>query len=112
MYTHFKDNLEQASYTRETFDLLISQIDSVYKVISNVKSELVNVNETLPELEYSTQNLVSISQQTFASAEQMMHASEKQLEKVKSNDEEGSRLILLSDSLKKITDEYELPSKS
>lgn len=110
MYIHFKDNWEQATYTRETFDLLISQINSVYNVISNVRKELVHVNETLPELEYSTQNLVSISQQTFTSAEQMMHASERQLEKVKSNDEEGRRLISLSHSLKKMTDDYVLPS--
>ena len=45
MYSHFTLHMDQASNSRESFDLLINQIDSVTSVLANIEATLFGVNE-------------------------------------------------------------------
>ena len=111
MLTNFQSNLITVSSSRKSFDILMKEIEEVSGVIESAQNELSLLNMTLPKMEEATEHFVSISQQTSASSEHMMIASEKQLTKVKMNQEEGIRLIDLSELLKKLTKEFQYTNK-
>jgi methyl-accepting chemotaxis protein len=106
MLKNFQSKLTTVASSRKSFDLLLREIEEVNGMIENAQDELSLLNVTLPQMEAATENFVSISQQTYASSEHMMHASEQQLTKIKMNQEEGIRLIQLSELLKKLTKEF------
>ncbi|KAB2338532.1 methyl-accepting chemotaxis protein [Cytobacillus depressus] len=106
MLIHFQSHLETASISRKSFDLLMLEIAAVSEMIQQAQSELVGLNTTLPKMESATEYFVSISQETFASAEQVVEASEKQMIKVQKNHEAGEKLQDLSLSLAKLNSEF------
>lgn len=107
-------NLESKFITveesRKSFDVLMREIEEVSGMIENSQKQLSLLNETLPTMESATENFVSISQQTYESSEHMLNASELQQAKVKMNQEEGNRLIELSNLLKRLTNEFQFNS--
>ncbi|MEH7124545.1 methyl-accepting chemotaxis protein [Bacillus sp. JJ1532] len=106
MLVHFQSHLETASVSRKSFDLLMLEIAAVSEMIRHAQGELVGLNDTLPKMESVTENFVSVSQETFASAEQVVEASQKQMIKMKKNHESGEKLKELSQSLAELNAEF------
>jgi len=107
MFINFESKLITVEESRKSFDVLMREIEEVSELIENSQKQLSLLIETLPMMEAATENFVSISQQTYASSEHMLNASELQQVKVKMNQEEGNRLIELSDLLKRLTKEFQ-----
>ncbi|MBU8879402.1 methyl-accepting chemotaxis protein [Bacillus sp. FJAT-29790] len=106
MLDNFQTHHQIASASRKSFDLLMLEIEDVSEMIEKAQNELIGLNNALPKMESSTENFVSVSQQTFASAEQMISASQKQMIKVKRSHEAGERLTELSQSLDELNSEF------
>ncbi|MCQ6273666.1 methyl-accepting chemotaxis protein [Bacillus sp. V3B] len=110
MLKNFQSKLTTVTSSRKSFDLLLREIKEVSGMIENAQDELSLLNVALPQMEAATESFGSISQQTYASSEHMMHASKQQVTKIKMNQEEGVRLIELSELLKKLTKEFQYTS--
>lgn len=108
---NFQKNLEVASKSRQSFDVLMVDIEQVNEVIAGVQQELLTLNNNLPKMEASSEYFVSMSQQTLASAEQMIHISEEEMKKVQISYEAGRKLIDLSQALSKLTYEFQFSQK-
>lgn len=108
---NFQKNLEVASKSRQSFDVLMVDIEQVNEVIAGVQQELLALNNNLPKMEASSEYFVSMSQQTLASAEQMIHISEEEMKKVQISYEAGRKLIDLSQALSKLTYEFQFSQK-
>ncbi|WNS74312.1 methyl-accepting chemotaxis protein [Bacillus sp. DTU_2020_1000418_1_SI_GHA_SEK_038] len=106
MLVHFQSHLETASVSKKSFDVLMLEIAAVSEMIRHAQGELVGLNDTLPKMEAAAENFVSVSQETFASAEQVVEASHKQMIKVRKNHEAGEKLKELSQSLAKLNAEF------
>ena len=108
MFNRFQTHLKTASKSRETFDELLLEIEAVSSMIKKAEHELIGLNYALPKMESVTENSVSVSQQTLASAEQMMMASQKQRMKVKKSHEVGGKLTQLSQSLESLNSKFKI----
>ncbi|SFA95996.1 MULTISPECIES: methyl-accepting chemotaxis protein [unclassified Bacillus (in: firmicutes)] len=108
MLLRFKDHQKIAIESKSAFDQLMIKILSVSELIGNVQNDLIELKETLPSIENSTENFVSIAQQTLASAEEILSSSEEQMTTIRSNYETGKRLNEISTSLTKLTDGFQL----
>lgn len=106
MMNNFQSHVKTASASRESFDQLMLEIAMVSKMIEKAQGELTGLNLLLPRIESATENYVSVSQETLASAEQMMIASERQIIKMKQSHEAGERLTELSQSLAMLNEEF------
>ncbi|WP_066294650.1 methyl-accepting chemotaxis protein [Bacillus sp. FJAT-29937] len=106
MLVHFQSHLETATISRKSFDVLMREIAAVSEMIRHVQGKLVGLNDTLPKMESVTENFVSVSQETFASAEQVVEASQKQMIKMRKNHESGEKLKELSQSLAELNEEF------
>lgn len=108
MFSRFQTHLETASESRESFEQLMLEIEAVSSMIKQAEHGLIRLNTTLPKMESATENFVSVSQQTLASAEQMMTASQKQKIKVKKSHEVGGKLTQLSQSLEALNSKFKI----
>ncbi|MBS4191310.1 methyl-accepting chemotaxis protein [Bacillus sp. FJAT-49705] len=106
MLGNFQSHLETASASRKSFDSLMIEIEKVSGMIKNAQNELVTLNHAMPKMESSAENFVSVSQQTLASAEQMLEASQRQMNNVRMNHQTGEKLKDLSQSLAKHSSEF------
>ncbi|MDE3839619.1 methyl-accepting chemotaxis protein [Bacillus methanolicus] len=106
MVTNVKSYIDTATTSQKAFDSLMLEIEAVSGMIMGVQEELNVLNETLPKMEKTSENFVSVSQETLASAEEMMAASHEQMEKVKKSHAAGEQLTKLSESLEKITRQF------
>lgn len=106
MMNNFQTHIKTASASKESFDQLMTEITMVSKMIEQAQGELAGLNFILPKMESATENYVSVSQETLASAEQMMEASQRQIVKMKQNHEAGERLTELSQSLAMLNAEF------
>ncbi|KOP83462.1 chemotaxis protein [Bacillus sp. FJAT-21945] len=106
MMNNFQSHVQTASASKESFDQLMLEIAMVSKMIEKAQGELAGLNLLLPKIESATENYVSVSQETVASAEQMMKASERQMIKMKQSHEAGERLTDLSQSLAMLNAEF------
>nr|WP_257987842.1 methyl-accepting chemotaxis protein [Bacillus sp. V33-4] len=106
MLTGLESHLNNASVSRQTFDSLMLEIEAVNEMIANVQALLSGLNDTLPKMEQASESFVFVSQQTVASAEEMMSASKQQMEKVKLSHSAGEKLMTLSDELSELTKHY------
>lgn len=111
MLDNFQTHLETASASRKSFDQLLQEIEDVSLMIEKAENELMVLNAALPKMESAAENFVSVSQQTVASAEQMISASEKQKTNVMKSHEAGGRLTELSLSLNKLNSEFTTKNK-
>lgn len=106
MMNNFQSHVKTASASKESFDQLMLEITMVSKMIEKAQGELSGLNLLLPKIESATENYVSVSQETLASAEQMMKVSERQMVKMKQSHEAGERLTDLSQSLAMLNAEF------
>ncbi len=106
MMNNFQSHVKTASASKESFDQLMLEIAMVSKMIEKAQAELTGLNFLLPRIELATENYVSVSQETLASAEQMMKTSERQIIKMKQSHEAGERLTELSQSLAMLNEEF------
>ncbi|MGD6876577.1 methyl-accepting chemotaxis protein [Bacillus infantis] len=99
MQENFEIHLEAAEKSWNTFDVLMREISSVSMMIKESEKGLAVLNGILPEAEATAEGFASVSQETLASAEQMISASDEQAAKTKKSHDAGESLISLSGSL-------------
>jgi len=68
-----------------------------------MQTELEDLKGNLPQLEQAADHFSSISQETLASAQEMLATSENQIQQMESTDAIGLKLNHLSKSLSSIT---------
>lgn len=98
--------LKMADTSKQSFDLLMHEITDVSNRIKQMQTELTGITKELPQLELSANNLASVSQETLASSEEMVAASENQMEQMEGTNEIGNKLLKLSNSLAETTSKY------
>ncbi|MBD8068601.1 methyl-accepting chemotaxis protein [Bacillus sp. PS06] len=106
MLNKIKINLITANDSKISFDELMIEIENVSTSLLEMRVELKDLKETLPQLEEATLSFTSISQETLASTEQMLGTSNDQIEKMESTHEIGLKLTKLSTSLSQITKQF------
>lgn len=106
MLTKVKNNLTIADRSKQSFDDLMVQITTVSKKINVVQHELFDFQNTLPELEMATTALSSVSQETLASAEEMLAISDQQMSRMEDTHQVGETLTNTSKQLSAITKRF------
>ncbi len=100
--------LSKANHAKQSFDALMKQIARISKNLAHMKNDLEQLNETLPAMEKSTLEFVSVSQQTLASTEQMLSSSAEQVSQMKDMYQTGLKLTDLAKSLEKLTKNFQV----
>jgi methyl-accepting chemotaxis protein len=106
MLTNFQNHLHKALSSQQAFDKLMIEINSLHSMNDHIQIGLKDLNNQLPKMESSTEDFVSISQQTLVSAEQMSSASDTQMERMKKSHHKGEELTELANELAKLTGEF------
>jgi methyl-accepting chemotaxis protein len=106
MHTNFQNHLHTALSSQQAFDKLMNEIKSLHSMNDHIQIGLKDLNNHLPKMESSTEDFVSISQQTLVSAEQMSSASDLQMERMKESYHKGEQLTKLANELAKLTGEF------
>ncbi|WLR54682.1 methyl-accepting chemotaxis protein [Mesobacillus subterraneus] len=112
MHTKINTNLSMASSSQTSFDELMNGISAVSTKLHSMQGELENLENTLPQLAEGADSFLSVSQETLASAEEMLLASEVQVERMEATDAIGMKLNSLAESLSKITSQFRLEGKA
>ena len=99
MLSKIKNNLQMANESKISFDELMQEISEVSERLQRIQGELKDLKGILPNLEQSADHFISVSQETLASAEDMLISSENQITQMESTDEIGLKLNQLSQSL-------------
>jgi methyl-accepting chemotaxis protein len=108
MLSKMKSNLTLANSSKLTFDELMKEIGDVNENMKVMQGKLKELEYILPELEQSADGLLSVSQETSASSDEMLAASENQIEQMEGNHHIGKHLNELSQSLSAITSKFHL----
>ncbi|MCA1318974.1 methyl-accepting chemotaxis protein [Bacillus tianshenii] len=108
MLSKTKSNLSLANSSKLTFDELMKEIDGVNENMKVMQGKLKELEYILPELEQSADGLLSVSQETSASSDEMLAASENQIGQMEGNHHIGKHLNELSQSLSAITSRFHL----
>jgi methyl-accepting chemotaxis protein len=106
--TKIKTNLTTASESKVSFDQLMKEIESVSGKIIGVQQKLQDLQLTLPELEQATNNFASVSQETLASAEEMLAISDEHISQMENTNQIGLKLTDTSKSLSNMTKKFKL----
>jgi methyl-accepting chemotaxis protein len=101
-----KDTLVTASKSKVSFDELMQEISEVIVKIQNMQGELAELQQVLPQLENTTVGIVSISQETLSSTEQMLATSDGQINQMEKTHQIGMKLTELSNSLSSKTKRF------
>ncbi|AXI08356.1 methyl-accepting chemotaxis protein [Oceanobacillus zhaokaii] len=96
-------NISMANQSKESFDELMKEITEVTAKLEGMQGELHHFGELLPNLEVTAEEFASISQETLASAEEMLSSSEHQYKQMENTHQIGLKLTGLSKSLSGIT---------
>jgi methyl-accepting chemotaxis protein len=112
MHSKIKTNLSMASSSQTSFDELMNGISVVSTKLHSMQGELENLENTLPYLAEGADSFLSVSQETLASAEEMLIASEVQVEQMEATDAIGMKLNSLAESLSEITNQFSLEGKA
>lgn len=99
-------NIDIANGSKASFDELMQEILAVSHQLQDIQSNLATVKEVIPNLEDSTNNFDSISQETLASADEMLSTSHQQYEGTERNALIGRELITLSKTLDQMTKQF------
>jgi len=105
-----QNHLEVAGKSRLSFDQLVDEIGKVNEILSETRHSLHTLDDWLPKMEQSAENFLSVSQETFASAEQMQSVAKVQMEQIRETHAIGLTLMELSKSLKSTTNKFQLKS--
>lgn len=108
MLSKMKSNLTLANSSKLTFDELMKEIGDVNENMKVMQGKLKELEYILPELEQSADGLLSVSQETSASSDEMLAASENQIDQMEGNHHIGKHLNELSNSLSAITSRFHL----
>lgn len=108
MHDKIKDNLHTANLSKVTFDELMSEMEEVSENLTVINGDLKGWQEFLPNLESATDSLLSVSQETSASSEEMLSASENQVMQMEYTNEIGKKLNAHSKSLSVIAARFEI----
>jgi methyl-accepting chemotaxis protein len=105
-----QNHLEVAGKSRLSFDQLVNEIGKVNEILSETRHSLHTLDDWLPKMEQSAENFLSVSQETFASAEQMQSVAKVQMEQIRETHTIGLTLMELSESLKTTTNKFQFKS--
>lgn len=105
-----QNHLEVAGKSRLSFDQLVDEIGKVNVILSETRHSLHTLDDWLPKMEQSAENFLSVSQETFASAEQMQSVAKVQMEQIRETHAIGLTLMELSESLKSTTNKFQFKS--
>ncbi|MEK5325049.1 methyl-accepting chemotaxis protein [Aeribacillus sp. FSL M8-0254] len=105
-----QNHLEVADKSRLSFDQLVDEIGKVNEILSETRHSLHTLDDWLPKMEQSAENFLSVSQETFASAEQMQSVAKVQMEQIRETHAIGLTLMELSESLKSTTNKFQFKS--
>ena len=108
MLSKIKNNLQMANESKISFDELMQEISEVSERLQRMQGELKDLKGILPNLEQSADHFISVSQETLASAEDMLISSENQITQMESTDEIGLKLNELSQSLWAMTQRFQV----
>ncbi|XQY90721.1 methyl-accepting chemotaxis protein [Metabacillus sp. HB246100] len=108
MLISIQEHLSVAEDSKESFDQLMKEIANVNQKLSGMKENLQELNQSVPMMEESSEHFVSISQETLASAEQMLTSSEDQMIQINRTHEIGRILTDLSKSLSESTKQFKV----
>ncbi|WP_245308250.1 methyl-accepting chemotaxis protein [Halalkalibacter urbisdiaboli] len=108
MLTKTKTNLGMANESKDSFDELMQEISGVSSNLKGMKQELNVLKDILPELEQASLSFCSVSQETSASAEEMLATSESQIQQVETTHQIGLKLTSLSRSLSTMTQKFKV----
>ncbi|WP_246940602.1 methyl-accepting chemotaxis protein [Bacillus pinisoli] len=108
MLKKIKSNLSIATDSQMSFDELMKEIDLLNDRLVNMKGVLFELQHALPALEQTTISSASVSQETLASSERMLAASDEQIQKMESTHGIGVELQKLANSLATITKQFKL----
>jgi methyl-accepting chemotaxis protein len=112
IHSKIKSNLSMASSSQTSLDELMNGISAVSTNIHSMQDELDNLENTLPKLAEGADGFLSVSQETLASAEEMLLASEVQVRQMEATDEIGMKLNSLARSLSEITSQFSHEEKA
>lgn len=101
-----KNTLTTANQSKESFDDLMGEIGIVIEKIQNMQGELSELQYILPQLEQTTVGIVSISQETLSSTEQMLTTSDNQISEMERTHQIGMQLTELSSALSTKTKKF------
>lgn len=108
MLVQINSNLHMASESKLSINELM---DGIYEVSGNIEvmqNELTGLESIVPELQQSVTQFSSVSQETLASAEEMLAFSENQIQQMENTNRVGKRLHNLSKSLSEITQRFNI----
>lgn len=108
MHTRIQTNLQMAGKTNDSFNELMSEISVVSTKLQSMQGELASLKATLPQLAEGTDSFLSVSQETLASAEEMLSASENQMTQIQQTDQIGRKLSNLATSLSQIHQQFKI----
>ncbi|MBB4073552.1 methyl-accepting chemotaxis protein [Anoxybacillus voinovskiensis] len=108
MSTEIASYLTNASRSKQSIEQLMNEISRVSAHLVHMKEGLEKLHETLPQMEQSALEFASVSQETLASAKQMLHSSEEQTAQMKKMYRTGLKLTDLSKSLEKLTTSFQV----
>ncbi|CAG9619302.1 methyl-accepting chemotaxis protein [Sutcliffiella rhizosphaerae] len=106
MHSKMIINLENATQSKTVFEDLMYEIDGVHNELYGMERDLLKWEKLLPNLENAADSLLSISQETSASSEEMLLASDSQMSQMKDMNSIGKRLQVLSASLAQISSRF------
>ena len=112
MHTKINSNLTMATSSQASFDELMNGISAVSTKLHSMQGELESLENTLPQLAEGADSFLSVSQETLASAEEMLLASEVQVNQMEATDQIGMKLNSLARSLSQITNQFSLGGKA
>ncbi|WP_251009513.1 methyl-accepting chemotaxis protein [Bacillus sp. ISL-39] len=108
MHKKIHTNLKMAGKTNDSFNELLSEITVVSTRLQSMQEELGSLRATLPQLAEGADSFLSVSQETLASAEEMLSASENQMTQIQQTDLIGRKLSNLAASLSQIHQQFKI----
>lgn len=108
MHTKIHTNLKMAGKTNDSFNELLSEIAVVSTKLQSMQGELASLRATLPQLAEGADGFLSVSQETLASAEEMLSVSENQMAQIQQTDLIGRKLSSLAASLSQIHQQFKI----
>ncbi|MED4161333.1 methyl-accepting chemotaxis protein [Halalkalibacterium halodurans] len=108
MMTH----LTIAFDSKNAFDKLMTDISEVGWSLTSTQEDLHSIERIIPELEETFQQFMTVSQETLASTEEMIHTSSIQSEQVASTHAIGLELSTLASALSTRTEHFSLHAKN
>ncbi|MEH7384939.1 methyl-accepting chemotaxis protein [Bacillus sp. JJ1521] len=106
MLLQISSNLQLANDSKISINELMQGIYEVSGNIEVMQEELTGLESIVPELQQSVTQFSSVSQETLASAEEMLAFSESQIQQMENTNRVGKSLHNLSKSLSEITQRF------